>query len=603
MPATAERLPSDEIGWSHGRRFARRNWRLVSWFFLTSALRTAGTVVSIFLIQSFLTGVLSEPTGVAQQLTAAVGTRSALWLVAGLLFGVFLASGLASYASQTAMQRVLRRYELELVERIVSHMLRLHLGFFDTRRRGDLVESVRQDVSRTRSIASGCTDLVVLGAQTLAYLGAALWLSPRLSLIALATLLLAAAPGRWVTRRMRLASRNVRKRGYRLTDALFQLLQGIRTIKIYQGETLETLNTVSAARRYQKELLGAARMKAIGDVLVEMAGNLGVVVVILVGGLEVMSGRLSTPALVATLVALRAVHGPLNHASVRVMDIQANWSSLERIQALLATAPAITDRPNAAPLTGPFASLRFEAVDFGYRPSTPVLRDVSFVVGRGQRVGIVGPSGAGKTTVLSLAARLYEPTAGRVCLNDRDIRDYRLADWHARVALVSQDSFVFSTTIRDNIRYGKPSASDADVERAAVAANIHDEILRLQNGYDTLLGVGGHTLSAGQVQRISIARAFLKNAELLLLDEATSNLDAISDAAVRTAIKQLEGGRTTLTVAHRLASVSDADLIVVVGDGAIEATGTHEMLLETNALYRALWRAQLADETVAETPA
>jgi ABC-type multidrug transport system fused ATPase/permease subunit len=316
----------------------------------------------------------------------------------------------------------------------------------------------------------------------------------------------------------------------------------------------------------------------------------------------VMSGRLSTPALVATLVALRAIHGPLNHASVRVMDIHANWSSLERIRALLATAPAITDRPNATPLTAPFASLRFEAVDFGYRPSTPVLRDVSFVVGRGQRVGIVGPSGAGKTTVLSLAARLYDPTAGRVCLNDRDIRDYRLADWHARVALVSQDSFVFSTTIRDNIRYGKPSASDVDVERAAVAANIHDEILRLQNGYDTLLGVGGHTLSAGQVQRISIARAFLKNAELLLLDEATSNLDAISDAAVRTAIKQLEGGRTTLTVAHRLASVSDADLIVVVGDGAIEATGSHEMLLGTNALYRALWRAQLADET-AETPA
>jgi ABC-type multidrug transport system fused ATPase/permease subunit len=388
-----------------------------------------------------------------------------------------------------------------------------------------------------------------------------------------------------------------------LTDALFQLLQGIRTIKIYQGETLETLNTVSAARRYQKELLGAARMKAIGDVLVEVAGNLGVVVVILVGGLEVMSGRLSTPALVATLVALRAIHGPLNHASVRVMDIHANWSSLERIRALLATAPAITDRPDATPLTGPFASLRFEAVDFGYRPSTPVLRDVSFVVRRGQRVGVVGPSGAGKTTVLSLAARLYDPTAGRVCLNDRDIRDYRLADWHARVALVSQDSFVFSTTIRDNIRYGKPSASDADVERAAVAANIHDEILRLPNGYDTLLGVGGHTLSAGQVQRISIARAFLKNAELLLLDEATSNLDAISDAAVRTAIKQLEGGRTTLTVAHRLASVSDADLIVVVGDGAIEATGTHEMLLGTNPLYRALWRAQLADETVAETPA
>jgi ABC-type multidrug transport system fused ATPase/permease subunit len=604
MAGTLERLPpSSEIGWSHGLQFARRHWRLVAWFFATSAGRTAGTVSSIFLIQTFLTGVLSGPTGAALRLTTALGPQWALWTVAGLLCAIFVASGLASYASQMAMQRLVRRYELELVEQIVSHMLRLHLGFFDTRRRGDLVESVRQDVSRTRSIVSGCTDLVVFGAQTVAYVGAALWLSPRLSLIAMATMLLAAAPSRWVTRRMRRASRSIRKRGYRLTDVLFQLLQGIRTIKIYQGEALETANTVAASRQYQREMLRGARIKAVGDVLVETAANLGVVVVIVVGGLEVMSGRLTTPALVATLVALRAVHGPLNQGSARLMDIQANWGSLERVRELLATRPAIVDAPQALALSSPFSQLAFEGVSFGYRASNPVLQDVSFEVRRGQRIGIVGPSGAGKTTLLSLAARLYDPLSGLIRLNGRDLRHYRLADWHARVALVSQDSFVFSTTVRDNIRYGRLSATDADVERAAAAAHIHDDIQRLPDGYDTMLGVGGHTLSAGQVQRVSIARAFLKNAELLLLDEATSNLDAISDAHVREAIRQLEGGRTTLTVAHRLASVSDADLILVVDGGSVAATGTHSALLGSNALYRALWRAQLADAPMAQARA
>ena len=422
MASTAAGVPTGDIGWSYGRRFARKHWRLVLWFFLTSAGRTAGTVSSIFLIQSFLTGILSEPTGVAARLTDTVGPRWALWSVAGLLLAIFLVSGLASYSSQTAMQRLVRRYELDLVERIVSHMLRLHLGFFDTRRRGDLVEAVRQDVTRTRSIAAGVTDLVVFGAQTLAYLGAALWLSPRLTIIALVTLLLAAAPGRWVTRRIRLTSRAIRRHGYHLTDALLQLLQGIRTIKIYQGESLETSNTVSAARQYQKELLRGARVKALGDVLVETAANLGVVVVIVVGGLEVMSGRLSMAALVASLVALRALHGPLNHGSARLMDIQANWGSLERLRELLRTRPAILDAPDATPFTEPFARLRFEQVGFGYRSGTTVLKDVSFEVLRGQRVGIVGPSGAGKTTLLSLAARLYDPSAGRVWLNDRDLR-------------------------------------------------------------------------------------------------------------------------------------------------------------------------------------
>jgi ABC-type multidrug transport system fused ATPase/permease subunit len=298
---------------------------------------------------------------------------------------------------------------------------------------------------------------------------------------------------------------------------------------------------------------------------------------------------------VATLVALRAIHGPLNNAAARLMDIQANRSSFERIRDLLRVEPAVADRPEAVPFADSLNALRFEDVGFRYGAARDVLRHVSFEVRRGQRVGIVGPSGSGKTTLLHVVARLYDPTTGRVVVNGRDLRDYRIADWHDRVAVVTQDSFVFTTTVRENIRYGRLDASPEDVERAAVDAAIHGDIVRLPLGYDTVLGVGGHTLSSGQVQRISLARALLKNAELLLLDEATSNLDAIADAQLREAVDRLRRGRTTIAVAHRLASVSDADLILVVDGGVIVATGTHQSLLTTCPLYAALWRSQFAD--------
>jgi ABC-type multidrug transport system fused ATPase/permease subunit len=391
---------------------------------------------------------------------------------------------------------------------------------------------------------------------------------------------------------VRQRSRQTRRHGYRLTDLLLQLVQGIRVVKIYAGEELETRNSVGTARRYFEQLISTTRLKALGDVGLETAGSLSVVMVVVAGGFEIIAGRLSLPSLVAVLVAIRAIHGPLNNAFGKLLDSQANWSSLERIRDLLATKPDVRDRAGAVALDEPIASLRFEQVSFGYDPATPVLTDVTFDVRAGQHVGIVGPSGAGKTTLVSLLARFYDPTAGRIVLNGRDLRDYRLRDLHRHIALVTQDLFVFGTSVRENIRYGSLTASDADVERAAAAAEIHDDIVKLPDGYQTVLGVGGRLLSAGQIQRINVARALLKDAPIVILDEATSNLDSISEVKIQAALERLMRGKTTFTIAHRLSTLRAADLILVVEQGTVVASGSHEALLRTNPLYRELWDTQ-----------
>ncbi len=580
------------FAWSHARGFVGANWALVLWFAGTSLGRTATIVAVILLIRDFLTGVLSEPSGLAARVTAAVGQQRAFWAAVAVLLTVFVTGGLCAYASQLAMQRLIRLLELDLMQKLITHVLRLPVAFFDRHHRGDLVESIRQDVSKTRAAAAAVIEVLVYGAQASAYAGAAMVISPRLVLVSLPVLLIAAAPGKWFVAHVRGRSFRVRRHGYRLTDLLLQLLQGIRVVKVYAGEQFETRNSIATARRYFDELVAAARVRALGDAAVETLGGLSVVVIIVFGGFEVMAGRLSVASLVAVLIAIRAAHGPLNHCFGRFMEIQGNWASFDRLRQLLQTVPELRDPPDAVPISGAIESLQFDHVSFAYDTGPRVLQDLSFEVTAGQHVGVVGPSGAGKTTLMSLVARFYDPVDGRILLNGRDLREYRLADLYRHMAFVTQDPFVFSTSVRENIRYGCPGASDADVERAAMDAEIHDEILKLPDRYDTVLGVGGRLLSAGQTQRVNVARALLKNAQLVILDEATSNLDSISETKIQAVLERLMKGRTTFTIAHRLSTLRNADLILVLDQGRCAGIGSHDIIMGACSLYRDLWAAQ-----------
>jgi ABC-type multidrug transport system fused ATPase/permease subunit len=588
---------------AHARQVARGHWPLFVRLGLLLLLRTLAAVALILLVRDFLTGVLSEPSGWAGRLTGALGQVGALWVVVALLMAVSLAGAFCAYGSQLTTQRIIRLLELSLMEKVLTHILRLPVAFFDRRHRGDLIDSIRQDVSKTRAASAAAIEMLVFGTQAVAYAGSAVAISPRLGLISLPVLLLAGLPARWFAGQMRRRSYRLRQRGYRLTDLLLQLFHGVRIVKVYAGEQAEIRNTITTARRYFDDLIASARIRALGDVVLETVGGLSVVVVIVAGGFEVLSGRLSVPSLVAVLIALRAAQGPLNKCFNQFMEIQKDWASLDRLRELLEVEPDLRDRLDARPITEPIQSIRFEQVSFSYGNGPAVISDVSFDVRAGQHMGIVGPSGAGKTTLVSLVARFYDPVRGRVLLNGQDLRDYRRADLYHRLALVTQDPFVFGTSVRENIRYGSVDASDGDVERAAAAAEIHDEIMRLPSGYDTVLGVGGRLLSAGQVQRVNVARAILKNAEVVILDEATSNLDSISERKIQTALKRLMSGRTTFTIAHRLSTLRSADLILVMDQGSVAGLGSHEALMRTCPLYGRLWEAQQAPSPTIPEPA
>jgi ABC-type multidrug transport system fused ATPase/permease subunit len=302
-------------------------------------------------------------------------------------------------------------------------------------------------------------------------------------------------------------------------------------------------------------------------------------------------------SLVAFLIAARAKHGPLNNTATQLLEIERNMASIERIRELLRTSPGLADRDDAVPFTGPVRSIRFENVTFHYPDSSDGVHGIDLEVHAGERIGVVGPSGSGKTTLASLVARFYDPSDGRVLLNDRDLRDYRLADHLRHLAVVTQQPFVFETTVRENIRYGRPGASDADVEEAARLAEIHDEIATLPLGYETELGAGGRGLSGGQMQRLNIARALLKNAPILILDEATSSIDSIAETRLQAAVARLLEGRTTFEIAHRLSTLRSVDRIIVLDRGRLAGIGTHEELLATCPLYRALSASQAWEES------
>ncbi|MGB5527372.1 MAG: ABC transporter ATP-binding protein, partial [Gemmatimonadota bacterium] len=274
------------------------------------------------------------------------------------------------------------------------------------------------------------------------------------------------------------------------------------------------------------------------------------------------------------------------------VSVKNNAAAVQRIGEILDARPEVTDVPNARPLVGGPTSIQFDDVSFHYDDGERVVDRVSFEVQAGETIGIVGPSGAGKTTLLNLIARFYDPTAGRVLFDGRDLRDIRLSDLYSRIAVVTQDPFLFSASVVDNIAFGRENASREEIEEAARSAGVHDEILSLPDGYDTKIGIGGHGLSGGQAQRVSIARALLKDAPILLLDEATSSLDSISEARVQKAIDRLMEGRTTFIVAHRLSTLRNAGRLVVLDSGSLAGVGSHDELLKSCPLYGRLWTAQ-----------
>lgn len=564
---------------------------LVARFVATSLGQSAATMAGILLVDEFLSGVLGGQEGLAAAVARLLGQEGALFVVAGLLLGTYVVASAFRYDNTVVQQRLVKVLELGMMEHLVRHILGLSVPFFDRQSHGDIIQAVRQDVSALRTAILAYAEMFLNSAVALGLVCAAWVLSPFLTLWSLVVMPVAVLPIVIIARRTRERSFAVRKSGYRLFDAILQILQGIRVIKAYRGEDAEAVETIAKGRAYFDSLIQIVRIRALSDVVLASLSGVGIVVVVVLGGFQVLGGQLEWPGLLAFLMAIRAIQNPLNAVNKAYVNIKRQGAAVSRLEELLDARPEVEDRPGALPLVAPPARIAFEHVNLAY-DDVDVLEDVSFSVAGGETIGIAGPSGAGKTTLVNLLSRFYDPTEGRVTYDGRDLRDFRLDDVYDQLAIVTQRPFLFAATLRSNIACGRPDASDAEIVEAARAAEIHDEIMAMPDGYETRVGVGERQLSLGQAQRVNLARALLKNAPLLILDEATASLDSLAEEKVQRAIDRLMKGRTTFIVAHRLSTLRGAHRILVLQNGRVVGDGPHDVLVRTCDLYRRMWETQ-----------
>ncbi|MBR7621227.1 ABC transporter ATP-binding protein [Phenylobacterium sp. 20VBR1] len=484
---------------------------------------------------------------------------------------------------------------------LFGKLVRADLAHLRTQHSGAYVSSVLYDASLIREAAtSGVINytqhaLTVIGAVTVMVSNDLL-----LSLTLVAAAPITAFIMRRFSKKTSKAAKGAMAETSALSTAIMESLDGVRVVKIENRESYEEARVAEVVQRRQKHLVKGANARARAAPATELVMTLITAAVIAYAGWRSQSGAMNVGAFMAFILALGLASQSLRQLSNLATVMAEGMSAARRLFAALDVEPEVREQPGAAPLARGETTIAFENVGFAYAGGPPTLRDVTLEVHRGETVALVGPSGGGKTTILNLIPRFYDATAGRVTIDGTDIRDVTLASLRDQIALVTQEPFLFDDSIRANIAYARPAASQDEIETAARAAAAHDFILSLPAGYDTLVGEAGARLSGGQRQRIAIARAFLKDAPILLLDEATSALDTESEAQVQAALARLMAGRTTILIAHRLSTVRGADRIYVIDRGQVVETGDHDALIKKRGLYARLARSQdLEAETAA----
>ncbi len=483
--------------------------------------------------------------------------------------------------------------ETEMRRRSFDHLQRLSFRFYDNQQTGHLVARVTKDLEEIGEIAHhGPEDLVIA---LMTFLGAFALMSlvhPRLALLtALLVPTIAWLAGRYGRRLTRTWGALFGRVGA-FNARIEQNVGGIRVVQSFANEDHERALFAADNARYRATKLEAYRLMAASMSLSYLSMRLTQLVVLIAGTYFVLRGELTHGGFVGFLLLIGVFFRPVDKISAVLETYPKGIAGFRRYTELLDTAPEITDAPDAVAVTGLRGAIRYEGVTFGYTPHQPVLRDLDLAIRPGETVAFVGSSGAGKTTLCALLPRFYEVDAGRITIDGIDIRRLTLASLRRQIGIVQQDVFLFAGTIRENIAYGRLGASEAEILEAARRARLGGLIDDLPAGLDTLIGERGVKLSGGQKQRLTIAHMFLKNPPILILDEATSALDTETERAIQQALAELSQGRTTLVIAHRLATIVNADRIVVVDRGAIVEQGRHGELLARGGTYRRLSEAQ-----------
>ena len=518
-----------------------------------------------------------------------------------VLFGAYVIKGAGRFGQSYLMASVGERVIARIRRELYRHIQGMPLAFFKTLHSAELMARVVSDVGRLARLSSS---VLVMAVRQIGTIGALLvvmfareWV---LALIAVAVFPAVAVTIRAIGRRLYRINRRSQEAVAALNVVLLESFTGTKIVKAFGREALEQ----ERFDRVNGQLLGLAlkdhRTDQLAEPIMEVLGALGIMGALWYGGYRVISGALTPGEFFSFTTAVILLYGPVRQLSRMANTVQQSLSSAERVFAVLDTPPAIADAPAARPLPGFADRIVFDRVAFRYPDAeAEALSDVSLTVAKGETVAFVGMSGAGKTTLMDLLPRFHDVTAGRITIDGHDLREVTVGSLRALMGVVTQETILFHDTLEYNIAYGRAGASREDIEQAARRAQAHDFITALPQGYRTQVGERGLKLSGGQRQRIAIARAFLKDPPVLILDEATSDLDAESEFLVQQALGALMKGRTVLVIAHRLATVRNADRVVVVHAGRIAEVGTHdELMAREHGIYRRLAALQALDAPI-----
>ncbi|MCL4295279.1 MAG: ABC transporter ATP-binding protein/permease [Anaerolineae bacterium] len=564
--------------------------------FLRPHWRRMVAAFGLMLVASALTLAAPYLMKVAIDQNIAQGDIPGLTRTGLLLTGVFVAIYLASAGEQYLLSWVGQRVLASLRASLFRHLQTLPLGYHDTNIVGVTISRVISDVAVINELLS--QGLITLIGDTLILAGIVvvmLSLSPWLALLTFSVLPLMALATYLFARRAKEAFRQTRAKIAAVVGDLAEDISGMQVIQAFAQEeaALERFDSVNRANR--DTTIAAMSLSFVFLPSVEFLGMLATAIVLWSGGLAAMRGEITLGIIVAFLAYVTRFFQPIQELSQLYTTMQAAMAGGERVLALLDTPPAVADRPDATDMPPIVGRVELQHVSFSYREDSPVLHDVNLTIEPGQMVALVGPTGAGKTSIVNLLARFYEVSEGAVLIDGLDIRQVKQHSLRRQMGLVPQDPFLFSGTIADNIRFGRPDAADEEMETAARLANAHEFIAALPEGYQTPILEGGANLSIGQRQLICIARAVLADPRLLILDEATSSVDTVTEALIQEALQRLMHGRTAIVIAHRLSTVRQADLICVVEAGRIVEQGRHDDLLAQDRLYRRLYDRQFVD--------
>jgi subfamily B ATP-binding cassette protein MsbA len=508
---------------------------------------------------------------------------------------IALSTGLLTYWYTRTLGIVGQRFVFDLRCRLFAHMQRLSLRFHDTQRRGDLITRLTSDIQAIQDLISN--GLIILGSNAFLLIGMLalmFWLNWQFAFVALAVAPLLFWTVFRYTHRIKVAAREARVSTGLLASLAQETLASIRIVQGLAQEEQQNDRFQTQSETNLRSYLEGVRYQARVAPLVDFFAAVGLALVMWFGATHVMQGHLTTGDMVVFFAYVTNLYSPMK-ALARLSYVTSKASvAAERIADVLRVRSEVTDRQGAREVSQLKGEIEFRDVSFEYQSGQPVLSRINLHIAPGEKVAIVGATGAGKSTLISLIPRLYDPSSGAVSIDGQDIRNYSVQSLRAQISLVLQDSLLFSGTIRENIAFGRPDASDEELVAAAVVANATEFIDMLPDGYETLVAEGGTTLSGGQKQRIAIARAILRGSPILILDEPTSGLDAASERTVIDALERAARGRTTLLIAHRLTTVRLADRIIVLDKGRIVEEGPHQELLSLRGKYAHLYSLQLA---------